>query len=267
MSSPSAKELFQSAQDDGVLSPGSFQALNAMNVGEEINNALGTPALQVESSEVVLVTTLIDDSGSIQYADNEQVVRDGHNLVIAALTDPQRLSEVQMESILMHTGYLNGKMLFDYRSILNAVQMDTKNYQARGGTPLYDQSMVTLGTVIGKAQQFALEGIPVRTITLIVTDGRDEHSLKASPADVAKLAKDMLMQESHIIAGMGIDDGETDFKSIFMSMGLREEWILTPGNSEHEIREAFRVFSQSAQTASVNTQSYNSMGGFGKQKP
>ncbi len=40
-----------------------------------------------------------------------------------------------------------------------------------------------------------------------------------------------------------------------------------PGNNEHEIREAFRVFSQSAQTASVNTQSYNALGGFGNQNP
>lgn len=264
MSSPTAKELFESAQEDGILSPGSFQTLNALDIGQEIENALGVPALQVESSEVVLVTTLIDDSGSIRYGNNEQAVVDGHNLVITALTDPQRLSKAQMESIFMHTCYLNGKILFDYRAILNATKMDAKNYKATGGTPLYDQSMIMLGTVIGKAQEFALEGIPVRTISLIVTDGRDEHSIKASPPDVAKLVKDMLMQENHIIAGMGIDDEETDFKDVFMSMGLREEWILTPGNSEHDIREAFRVFSQSAQTGSVNTPSYNAMGGFAK---
>lgn len=262
MSSPSAKELFQSAQDDGILSPGSLQTLVALDIGQEIENALGVPALEVESSEVVLVTVLIDDSGSIRYADNEKAVQDGHNLVIAALTDPQRLTTEQMESIFMHTCYLNGKILFDYRTILNATKMDAKNYSADGGTPLYDQSMIMLGTVIGKAQEFAFEGISVRTISLIVTDGRDEHSLKASPSDVAKLVKDMLRQETHIIAGMGINDGETDFKDVFMSMGLRDEWILTPGNSEHEIREAFRVFSQSAQTGSVNTQSFNTMGGF-----
>lgn len=264
MSSNTAKveELFQAAQDDGILSAGSMQAISALDIGEEIANALGTPALEVASSEVVLATMMIDDSGSIKYAKNEQVVRKGHNMVLDALTDTVRLSPAQIDSILAHTCYLNGEILFEYRPIRAAVQMSSQNYQAIGGTPLYDEYMVLLAKVLAKSQEFANEGVPVRTITLAVTDGHDEHSRKAGPSDVAKLVKDMLMQENHIIAAMGIDDGETDFKKVFKEMGLREEWILTPKNTPHDIREAFRMFSQSAQTGSQNTQSFNAMGGF-----
>jgi len=264
-STPNAKELFQAAQDDGILSQGSMQALVAMDIGAEIEAALGTPALEVESSEVVLVTMMIDDSGSIKYAGNEGAVIAGHNMVLEALSDKNRLSQSQIDSVLVHTCYLNGTNLFPYRSISSAVDMSGSNYNAVGGTPLFDESMVLLAKVIGKSQEFANEGVPVRTITLIVTDGNDEHSRKAEARDVAKLAKDMLMQENHIIAAMGIDDGATNFTDVFREMGILDEWILTPNNTPHDIRDAFRVFSQSAQEGSQNTQSFNAMGGFAKQ--
>jgi len=264
MSKLSVSELFQSAQDEGIVSRESMQVLAAIDIGQEIEDALGVPALEVDSSEVVLVTMMIDDSGSIKYVDNEDIMREGHNLVLDALTDQDRLSKGQIASILAHTCYLNGTVLFPYCFIPNAVKMTKQNYNATGGTPLYDESAVLLAKVLAKTQEFALDGVPVRTITLIVTDANDEHSIKMEAADVAKLAKDMLMQENHIIAGMGISDGETDFHKVFSSMGIRDEWILTPKNTKSEIRAAFQIFSQSAQEGSKTAQNFSSMGGFAK---
>jgi metallophosphoesterase superfamily enzyme len=77
---------------------------------------------------------------------------------------------------------------------------------------------------------------------------------------VAAIAKDMQMAENHIIAAMGINDGYTDFRQIFKEMGISDRWILTPGNSDSEIRQAFQVFSQSAVRVS---QGASSLGGFG----
>jgi hypothetical protein len=73
------------------------------------------------------------------------------------------------------------------------------------------------------------------------------------------------MAENHIIAAMGIDDGRTDFRQVFQDMGIRDEWILTPGNSQKDIRNAFQVFSQSAVRASQSAGSFSqtSLGGFG----
>jgi hypothetical protein len=68
----------------------------------------------------------------------------------------------------------------------------------------------------------------------------------------------MLAQENHIVAAMGISDGQTDFKAVFRAMGIPDKWILTPGNSASEIRRAFAVFSQSAVRASQGAQ----LGGF-----
>ncbi len=255
-------ELFQSAHEDGLLSKQSLQTLTVKDVGAQIQAALGVAVDDVKSSEVVLVTQMPDDSGSIRFVQgNTQAVRDGHNLVLDSLGGSK-----QKDSILAHTRYLNGYILFPYRSLDEAVRMDTHNYDPNLGTPLYDQTVVLLGTVLAKTQEFAQNGVPVRTVTLIITDGHDEHSVHHTASTVAPIVRDMLMQEMHIVAAMGIDDGgRTDFRKVFQEMGIEDRWILIPGNSPSEIRKAFMVFSQSAVRASQGAASFSktAMGGFG----
>ncbi len=251
-------DLFQSALDDGTLSNESLQALTVYDLGAQIQAGLGIHVDDVMSSEVVLVTIMPDDSGSIQYSGNAQAVRGGHNSVIDALTSSQ-----QQDNILIHNRYLNGTVLYPYCPIAQAIRMDTKNYTPNQGTPLYDQTVVLLGTVLAKSQEFSDNGVPVRTVTLIITDGDDCHSMRHGAKDVAAIAKDMLRMENHIIAAMGIDDGSTDFRKVFQDMGIRDEWILTPANSDGEIRKAFQVFSQSAMRVSQSAANFNSLGGFG----
>ena len=253
-------ELFESAAEEGVLSPASIQALNVVDIGEEIQAALGVDVDDVTASEVVLVTMMPDDSGSIRFAGNAQAVRDGHNLVLEALTDSK-----QKEGVLTHNRYLNGNILYPYCTLDQAEKMTSGNYNPDMGTPLYDQSVVLLGTVLAKSQEFADNGVPVRTVTLIITDGNDQHSAKSTPRDVKSIVDDLLMAENHIIAAMGIDDGYTNFREVFKEMGIRDEWILTPKNTPSEIRKAFRVFSQSAVRASQSAKSFSqtALGGFG----
>jgi hypothetical protein len=178
-----------------------------------------------------------DDSQSIAGAGNTDAVRDGHNFVLEALGRSKQSGEV-----LGHTRYLNGDVLFPYTALAHAVKMTPANYDPRHGTPLFDQTVVLLGTVIAKAQQLAQAGIAVRTVTLIITDGGDYGSTRCRAADVAAIVKDMLAQENHIVAAMGIPD----------------RWVLTPGNSASEIRRAFQVFSQTAVRAAAGAQ----LGGF-----
>ena len=211
------------------------------------------------STEVVLVTMMPDDSGSIRFAGNADAVRSGHNQVVEAL----RLSK-QQDDILVHTRYLNGTVLYPYRKLGQATPMTSKNYDPSQGTPLYDQTVVLLGTVLAKSRQFEDAGVPVRTVTLIISDGADEHSTRQTPAAVRAVVEDLLRKEVHVVAAMGIDDGTTDFRRVFREMGVPDAWILTPGNTQSEIRRAFQTFSQSAvrvsQTAGPLSQA--SLGGF-----
>jgi hypothetical protein len=260
MNAPNVNDLFQSAHDEGTLSNQAMQALTVFDIGAQIQAGLGIHVDDVMASEVVLVTIMPDDSGSIQYSGNIQAVRGGHNSVLDAL-----LASQQQDNILAHNRYLNGDILYPYCPLSQAIRMDTQNYNPSLGTPLYDQTVILLGTVLAKSQEFADNGVPVRTVTLLITDGADCHSTRASAKDVAAIAEDMLMSENHIIAAMGIDDGNTDFRQVFKEMGIRDRWILTPANSDTEIRKAFQVFSQSAIRASQSAANFSqsSFGGFG----
>lgn len=259
---PDVSELFQSAQEEGHLSAESMKALTVVDVGAQIQAALGVPALDVQASDVILVTMMPDDSGSIAGAGNVQLVIDGHNLVLDALQKSK-----QKENVLAHCRYLNGYLFYPYCSLEQAVRMSQSNYDPVGGTPLYDHTVLLLGTVLAKTQEFTENGIAVRTVTLIITDGHDEHSRKVlDPRKISPLVRDMLMEENHIVAAMGIADGYTDFQDIFRQMGIEDRWILTPANTEKEIRGAFQLFSSSAVRASQSAASFSqiALGGFNK---
>jgi hypothetical protein len=248
------KKLLEDAHGAGTLSAKSLATLDVVDVGAQIQAGLGVTIDDVAASEVVLLTMMPDDSSSIASAGNTDAVRDGHNFVIDALRHSKQSGEV-----LAHTRYLNGHVLCPYTALEHAVTMTPANYDPRLGTPLFDQACVVLGTVIAKAQELAQAGIAVRTVTLIITDGGDYGSARCKAADVKAIVADMLAQENHIVAAMGINDGTTDFRKVFQAMGIPDRWILTPGNSATEIRRAFQVFSQSAVRAAQGTVA---LGGF-----
>ena len=236
-----AKKLLDDAHRTGTVSKAAMTALDIADLGAQIQAGLGIAIDDIAASEVVLVTMMPDDSQSIASAGNTHNVRDGHNLVLEALRRSRQSGEV-----FVHTRYLNGLVLYPYVGLADAIEMDARNYDPCLGTPLYDQTIVLLGTVLAKSTELAQAGVPVRTVTLLITDGGDYGSTRAGAKEVKALVSDLLAQENHVVAAMGISDGTTDFKAVFRSMGIPDRWILTPGNTAGEIRRAFQVFSQSA---------------------
>lgn len=257
--SASVKNLLQSAMAgaDAVISPGSAVVLG--NYGAQIQAALGISVDDIQASEVMLLTGLLDDSGSIRFVKgNTEAVRDGHNGIRDALLDSK-----QAGSILSHTRLLNAGILHPYVLLADAVELDTHNYDPRGGTPLYDMTIATLGAVVAKAEEFRLNGVVVRTVTMVLTDGHDEGS-RVRPDAVLRVVSEMLRTETHIIGAVGIADGYTDFRQIFGEMGIPDQWILTPQNTPSDIRRVCQVFSRSAVRASQNAASFSKTlaGGF-----
>ncbi|HBY74682.1 TPA: hypothetical protein DEG21_02150 [Patescibacteria group bacterium] len=258
--------LFQGAVQEGTISPGTANALTLIDVGAQIQAGLGANIDDLDASEVTLVAMLIDDSGSIRFAGNAQEVRDGHNLVLDSIAGAK-----QSGKTLVHTRYLNGTVLYPFVTVDQAVRMDANNYNPMGGTPLYDQSVIIVGTLVAEMLRYMDNGVPCRAILGIITDGKDEHSLKfADPMEVKKVFDDILMSElSVIISGMGIDDGgRTDFTQIFEAIGIRNEWIHDPKKfatkeeKESAVRKMFQMFSRSAVRASQSAGNFASMGGF-----
>ena len=244
---PAAEAVMQNAVD--TLGPAIQAGLGAIDVDK------------ITTDEVVLVTLLVDDSGSIRFAGNADAVRQGHNTVIDALQGAK-----QSASVLMSCQYLNGTLLYPYVMLSDVTRMDAHNYNPGGGTPLYDQTVQVLATVAAKMAEFEQGGVAARSITVIVTDGADMGSYRENTSSVKKVVDAMLRQENAIIAAIGVDDGQgTDFRGVFKAMGIRDEWILTPGNSPHDIRAAFQTVSQSAVRASQAAGSFSqaALGGFG----
>jgi len=257
------EELINIAEESGLISANAMQTLNIVDIGAEMQGALGTPALDVQASESIIFSMLVDDSGSIAIAKNEKVIIDGCNLILETLIESK-----QINNILMHTRFLNGTVLYNYCLVEQAKKMNSSNYQATGGTPLYDQTASLLKAVIAKTTEFNELNVQTRSVSIIITDGRDEHSRKITkPEKIKPIINDMLMQENHIVAAMGIDDGNgTDFKDIFRKMGIEDKWILTPKNTQSEIRKCFQMLSQSAHRMSQGPTSFSqtAMQGLGK---
>jgi hypothetical protein len=258
--------LFQGAAEEGMLTQGTANTLSMVDIGAQIQAGLGTNIDDIDASEVTLVAMLIDDSGSIRFRSNAQAVRDGHNLVLKSIADAR-----QSGKTLVHTRYLNGEILYPFVTVDQAIQMNPQNFNPMGGTPLYDQSVIVLGTLVAEMLRYMDNGVPCRAILGIITDGNDQHSVKfRNPAEVKKVVDDILASElSVIISGMGISDGgSTDFTDIFQSMGILPEWIHDPSKysteaeRESAVRKMFQMFSRSAVRASQSAGSFASMGGF-----
>lgn len=246
------KSLFVAANQGGDIGSSALQVLAIPDLGKQIQAGLGVPAQNVDASEVTLVTLLVDDSTSIRFASNEQNVRDGVNIIISSLKESK-----QSASVLFSVRTLNNGVLTPYAPLDQVEDLTVKNYQAGGGTPLYDQSVVVCGQAVAKVQQFADGGVVCRSVVAFITDGEDAGSRTCDASSVAKVVHDMLLTEAHIVIGMGIDDGHTDFRKVFLEMGILPEWILTPKNTPSEIRRAFAVVSQSAVRASQGAQGFS----------
>ena len=259
MSATTLTDLIADSGMDGSATDA--MQLTIDTLGPDIQAGLGSVALDdIATSEVVLITLLLDDSSSIRFGNNTQDIRDGHNLVLDAL----RASK-QSAAVLVSCSFLNAGVLYPYVLLENAHRLDSSNYSPSGGTPLFDQTAVTLTTVAAKMAEFEQGGVAARAVTVILTDGGDTSDGR-SLALVRKMVGGMLATEAHIIAAIGVDDGgHTDFRQVFTDMGIIQEWILTPGNTAAEIRQTFQVVSQSAVRASQTAGSFSqtAMGGFG----
>lgn len=225
----------QRLYDADELDKESREALEAPAVRRAIEHGLGERST---ANELLLATLLIDDSASV--APNIAEIRDGHNTMLEALEDDDISADVRVQ-----TRALNRGVISPYKSIGQAGRLDTYNFSggqlSSEGTPLYEQSVITLGTVMVKAREEQDRGTDVRTFTLILTDAENRWKPDFTARHVQLITTDMLkFATNHIVAGMGV--GERDgisFHKVFEEMGIPRRWIFTSGSSAEEIKREF----------------------------
>jgi hypothetical protein len=234
-----AAESLEALYRSGALSDDTKDALvSVKGVAEQIASGLGDRS---EGDELLLAVILVDDSTSV--AINMPEIRLGHKLMLDALRAEAFTADVQV-----HTRALNRGVLSPYKSLASAAPLTEQNYSGSRlmpKTPLYLQSLLTLGTVMVKAQEEEERGVKVRTFSLILTDGEDNQSGRIESSHVRALTTDMLeFSMAHIVAGMGVGE-RIDYREVFRSMGVPERWIFTPGSSVDELRHVFRQIARS----------------------
>lgn len=228
--------IIQQGVEQNDLSEASKKILQHSDAIQKIQQGSGVDANTYTGSEALLVQILLDDSGSVEPFQKNIV--DGYNLILDSLSKTKK-----KETILITCTMLNRGLSFPFQYLLQTKKMMSLN--CSGATPLYENTILTLGQALVKAQEFRDAGINTRTWTLIVTDGQDtENDQSSNLYKIGQLVADMRKQEIHRVMAMGI--GDEDFQEIFLKMGISQDCILTVEKTEQEIRRAFTLASQSA---------------------
>lgn len=229
------------------------------DLGAKIQNALGVPPDLASSGMITLVGILLDDSSSIASAHNTDNVIEGFNLIRDAIAASAEADTVQMFVDQMNHGGSNG-----FQVMSDVMRLDRTNFRPHGATPLYDKALLLYSTILAKTHWYEQSGVACRSISCIITDGAEYGSREGTPAKVKALVDSLLQQEQHVVTAVGIDDGSTDFVSVFTKLGLLRDFILTPKNSPSEIRKAFQMVSKSVgQVSAAAGGNVSKLGGFG----
>ena len=222
----------------GALSRTSADLLGQERTKHAIAQGLGSASTK---REVLLVAILVDDSTSI--AINLDEIHFGYGQMLDALRAESVNTDVQV-----HVRALNRGVLAPYTPIAHLGALTSLGYdesRLAPQTPLFLQTLLTLGTVAAKAQEEETRGASVRTFTLIISDAGDNASRDVTAGQVRVVVTDMLQfATNHIVAGMGV--GElVNFYDVFGAMGIPRSWIFSAGASVDALRDMFRVIKKS----------------------
>lgn len=270
-----SSELVRRAEGRGVLSKQSSAALQDRATERKIEGTLEDAELPEGKSDILFITLQPDDSSSMEFVEDNFRVRAAlpgeatskgaliiaHNELIDHFADSPLAPRVWLQ-----TRYLNGKVLNPARPLVAdggvvPAMLDADNYRCDYMTPLFSETIVTLGSVLALTEEMVEDGHRVRTATLILTDGAPDQGERAHLPALAGLVQDLRNVGDHIVAGMGFAcphigdqprrDSTQSFRETFLRMGIDEQYIFT-ADSREEILEGFRMFTQYAFALALN---------------
>ena len=242
--------IFGEAEGDGIITS-SVKDMMSVNFDNDILNG-ACDIDEIDSTEVILVTFLMDDSGSMYPMVTEAIA--GQNEMIKAFVDSK-----QSESILVGQWAMNrDKPYHSYVPAAQATIFDSNNYDPGSMTPLYDKWFEALTANVAYAQQLRAAGTPVRSIAIVLTDGEDNDSHTFRASECKKLAEDLLNSEQFVLAFIGVGS-EANFKNIAEKMGFPSGAVMLAKATPSDLRKVFRLLSQSVIRASQTAVNHNAV--------
>lgn len=236
------RALLEQAADLSLFPEKTISLIQGVNRGRawQSVNDLGASPEEIQKTECYLLLVVLDDSGSMTGAE-----RDAARAFNEFLNDYKaaKASEDISSDVLIAVAGLNRGIIYPYSRIENASPL--ADYYAGGSTPLYDVTLKAQGLQIAKTTELSLYGIAVKTVTLLITDGRDQAST-ASAAEVSSVMQAIQEDRNHIVGGIYRGDAR---ESTFREMGIPARWILDGGSGGKDLLNAFSRFSKASRNA------------------
>lgn len=240
---PMIASVFADAADDGLISLNNKDIMCAGLNDQILAGCDGMDIDELDATEVVLVSLLLDDSSSM--CGRVDAAIQGQQAMLKALEESK-----QKDSFLIGMWALNKNDPYhSYVKLEDAVKLDNSNYQPIGMTPLYDRWYEMLASNVAYAQQLRASGTMVRSIAIVITDGNENDSHRFNDLDCAKLAADLLASEQFVLAFVGAGDDDY-FRYMAKKMGIPDGAVLVVGDSPSDMRKIFQIVSQSVIRAS-----------------
>lgn len=206
----------------------------------DISNANVAPNLSVdklENEHTTLISLGIDESGSM--TPYEDVVRENLRKFQSSLIGSKQCDEM-LVSVTRFNGDIHGSGFQLVYDILDF-------YSADGMTSLYDTIIVMKNQLISYSEQLKNNGIRVKSVCVLFSDGEDTSSV-SKIRDANDAVAEMLKQEI-VVAFVAFGSGA---KGIAQQLGISESNTLEVNSTVSELRRAFDVLSKSAISVSKN---------------
>ncbi len=188
---------------------------------------------------------------------NAQAIRDGHNKAL------QVVQNNNFDGLLVvTTRALNAGLINDAVPAAEAQPLTLDNFLATGTTPLFQATIAAAGDVLSFERRARDNWARSFTsATLVITDGASndwEHTAE----DVRIVYEGMQARGQHILAGMGIPDGQVDLPAQFDAMGIERNKQLHLGSSPADIEKALGLWAELIRQATAGNFKALKQGGF-----
>lgn len=185
---------------------------------------------------VVFVTLLLDDSDSIREFGNVAAITRGANEFRRHIVER---ADGGMPTFLRFATFNRGDLGEGFVEDRLTSPLSDGGWFSRGQrTPLFRATRRALRYIEATARSYREEhGGNVLTITVIMTDGADNHSGTVTARRVRRRLEQMVATGQHMVVGCGVDDGQTNFREVFRSMGIPEHLVKVLERDDGDIEE------------------------------
>lgn len=201
----------------------------------------------IATSETVLITLVIDTSGSVHSFESEL------KSCINGYVEEMRKSH-HANKILVQVIKFNSTVTIEgFKPIAS---LDPIEFHPNGSTALYDATIVALDNSLKYQENLVDVGVSAKLIVFIVTDGNDNES-KNSPAKAKALVDQLIVNEANmndftsILVGVG-ESNRRNFEKAAREMGISQVKVIS--DSSKDIRDAIGMLSASTSSAAQNQQ-------------